>query len=334
VAAALAAAARRAAWDVPGPVAGALTGALATGRARHAVFARDLGTVLDALGAAGAPALVIKGAALAETLYPDPALRPFADLDLLIRRRDLEAADRALRGAGFARLADDHSWQYDADWDAATVYERAGGARVDLHWALLTEPRYGWDPVAAEAVWERATPAVIAGRGARTLGREDTLLHLAAHLAVHHALVGLVWLWDLALVVERWGAGLDWPAVHARAARWRVSTALAFALDAVHDVFGVAPVAPPARPRGVRAAAFRLLLARAGAARLTRLDPVVPLLVTDRARDVARALGRVVLPGRAWLAARYGAGSLPAQYRAHLARMAQVAGHAVGRRSP
>jgi hypothetical protein len=253
-------------------------------------------------------------------------------VDVLIRRRDLEAADTALRAVGFARLADEHSWQYDADWDAATVYERPGGARVDVHWALVTEPRFGWDPAAADAVWTRAAAARLAGREARTTGREDTLLHLAAHLAAHHALVGLVWLWDLALIVERWGPALDWPAVWARAAQWRVGTALAFALDAVDTTFGVAPPGRPPRPRGVRAAALGLLLARVGPARLARLDPVVPLLVTDRAADVARALGRMVAPRRAWLRARYGAaaGSLPAQYWAHLRRLSRVAGDTLG----
>jgi hypothetical protein len=340
VAAALGAAARRAAWPgVPAPVAASLAAALATGRARYTVFARELGAVLDAFAGAGVPALVLKGAALAEILYPDPALRPFADLDFLIRRRDLERADCALRAAGYARLADEHSWQYDAEWDAATVYERHGGARVDLHWALLSEPRCGWDAAAAETVWERAVDARLAGRAARTLGREDTLLHLAAHLAIHHALAGLPWVWDLALIVERWGPALDWAAVHARAGRWRVRTALAFALRGVEEQFGVVPPARPAQPRGVRAAALGALLRHASPARLIRLDPVVPLLVTDRPADVLRSLGRVVLPERAWLRARYGseAASLPAQYLAHVRRLGRVAGTALSpgrRRSP
>ena len=45
--------------------------------------------VLAALAAAGVPALVFKGTALAYTRYPDPALRPRLDTDLFIRLEDV-----------------------------------------------------------------------------------------------------------------------------------------------------------------------------------------------------------------------------------------------------
>jgi hypothetical protein len=335
VGAALAVAARRAAWPaIPADAEAALGRALTAARGRHAFFARELAVVLATLDAAAVPVLVLKGAALAELLYPAPELRPYADLDLLIRRGDLERADGALRAAGWARHADEHSWDFDAAFDAATVYDRPGGARVDLHWALLTEPRCGWNAVAAEGVWERAVDVRLAGRAARTPGREDTLLHAASHLAVHHAFSGLPWLWDLALMLERWGAGLDWAALRARAARWRVRTALAWALRRVEAVFGVAAPAPCTPPRGVRSWILGALLRRAGPARLVQLDPVVPLLISDRGRDVLRALGRVAVPERAWLQARYGpdAGSLRAQYLAHVRRLAAVAAATLARR--
>ena len=58
------------------------------------------------LRAAGVEVVAIKGAALAFFHYPDPALRPMGDLDLLLRDpRDLERATAALVAAGWTPLS-------------------------------------------------------------------------------------------------------------------------------------------------------------------------------------------------------------------------------------
>ena len=65
-----------------------------------------LGTI-GALRAAGVELVALKGAALAFSHYPDPALRPMGDLDLLLRDpRDLTRATEALAGAGWRALFD------------------------------------------------------------------------------------------------------------------------------------------------------------------------------------------------------------------------------------
>src|SRR5262249_45389875 len=147
--------------------------------------------------------------------------------------------------------------------DGETAYETAGGARVDLHWRLLNDPRYRWNEAASGQVWDRAARIEVAGAPVLALAPEDLLLYLAVHLAVHHGLVGLVWYWDLALLLAR--RPLDWDAIGDRAARWRVRGALAFALAGVQATFGIA--APPdvaARlgARGARAGLLRMLLRR------------------------------------------------------------------------
>ena len=59
------------------------------------------------LRAAGVEVVALKGAALAFFHYPDAALRPMGDLDLLLRDpRDVERATDALAGAGWRALFD------------------------------------------------------------------------------------------------------------------------------------------------------------------------------------------------------------------------------------
>ena len=75
--------------------------------------------------------------------------------------------------------------------------------------------------------------------------------------------------------------------------------------------------------RGPRAAAAGRLLARR-ADRLRSVEHVIPLLLTDRARDLPLALATAICPSPAWLRARYGVASLPRAWLAHAGRMTAV----------
>lgn len=317
---------------VPAAARRRLTDALAVGRARHLLMTRELGRILKACAAEGLAVIVLKGPALAESVYPLPALRPCGDLDLLVRPADRLRMDAVLRELGLRRVADEHSWDFDIAYDGATVYETADGVRIDLHWSLLTEPRFVWNAAETE-IWERSVPTVVAGEAARGLGREDLVLYLAAHLAVHHTLAGLRRYWDVALLVERRGDEVDWPTLRARAARWRVGRALFFVLLGARTLFD-APV-PPAvlaalRPRGPRARLLAAIVRRSDEGRLLRLEHLVTLLLVDRGRDLGGALRRALWPSAGWMRARYGidTASLPALYRAHGRRLGGVVGGA------
>ena len=303
--------------------------------ARHLVMTAELGRVLRRCRAERLDVIVLKGPVLAESVYPAPALRPFSDLDLLVRPADRLRMDALLRNLGCARVADEHSWDFDIAWDGATLYEAPAGVRVDLHWALLTEPRFAWNEDAQHAVWERAAPVTVAGEPALGLGREDLVLHLATHLAVHHSLAGLLRYWDVALLLDRSGGTLDWDALLQRAARWRVRHALFFVLLGVRSGFGAS--VPPGvlaalRPRGPRAALLAALVRALDAGRLERLEYLVTLLLVDRGRDLSRALRRALWPPAAWMRARYGltAGSRPTLYLTHVRRLGGVLGGAAG----
>lgn len=296
---------------------------------RSLVLSRELCRLLGRFREAGIPLIPLKGPVLAEALYPDPALRPFSDLDLLIRSQDLLRADRLLQEVGCRRVADAHSWEFDIAYDAQTLYEAPPGLRVDLHWGLMNDPRYRWNHRESVAVWDRALRLRVAGEEALGLCPEDLFLYLAAHLAVHHGLGGVIWHWDLALLLEREPGALDWNAIVDRAARWRVRNALYFALLGVERLFGVSAPAwamGRLRPRGPRAAAVRRLLRRRAPDRLASLGYVVPLLLIDRAPDLVRSLRRILWPPAAWVRARYGgtSSSLTGQYLAHYRRMGEV----------
>ena len=319
--------------SVPAATHRRLVEALAASRARSLVMTRALARVVRRLAAEGIDIIPLKGPVLAETVYPDPALRPFSDLDLLVRPADRRRADVALRRLGCVPVADAHSWEFDIDHDGATVYEAPDGVRIDLHWVLLTEARYAWNRSQANAVWTRAVPMTLAGERVQALAPEDQVLHLATHFAVHHSLTGLLRTWDLALVLT-WQP-LDWPRLLERAQVWRVHRALFFALREVAAAFpsAVPPgVAAALRPRGPRAALLTSLLRAADDDRRRRLEHVVTLLLIDRARDVGASVRDALWPSADWLRARYSSPSAaaPRLYLAHLRKLVGVLGNASG----
>jgi hypothetical protein len=148
---------------------------------------------------------------------------------------------------------------------------------------------------------------------------------------VHHSLAGVLRHWDLALVLERQGGALDWDALLARAAGWRVRRALFFALRGVRSAFAApvpSGVLTALRPRGPRAAWLTALVRAGDARRLARLEYLVPLLLVDRARDLGGPLRHGLWPRADWLRGRYGARR--ARYLAHVRRLGTVIGATAG----
>lgn len=210
-------------------------------RRRHVTLAtngRLAATLLEILGAmtgAGVAAMPVKGLVLAEQLYGSLAARPCADLDVLVRPADLPAARDALRSVRFAQRAVPtykaivHQF-HDPAWGRGAGQEHV---RVELHWALWadSERRLGTD-----GLWARAVDGSLLGNPIRMLSPEDTLLHLAIHRT--RSALRLRWVVDVAQLLQRHGATMDWDAYLERAAAAGARTSSWVILTLACDLFG------------------------------------------------------------------------------------------------
>lgn len=182
---------------------------------RHANMARLRGLVvpevLRELERGGIASMLLKGAAAAEVLYGDRALRPMRDVDLLVGPRDVEAALAAARRAGFEATA-----LPGAPHHAPPLARRdaRGTVSLEIHHRLGDE--LGGRGRDLDELLPRAREIRAGGARAWVPGPVDFLAHVARHTfrvpmgAEWFRLVGVA---DLVTGVERWHAELDWAAI-------------------------------------------------------------------------------------------------------------------------
>lgn len=274
---------------------------------------------IDALAQAGIDALLLKGAALAHTLYGPGEERGYFDVDLLVAPSDRDGAGRVLEELGYQNLSGRYGVDDIAGVLHAQVWSRTtvgfGNTAIDLHWRL------DGCRASAEVVWQalrsdRGTVEV-AGRSVPTLGPPAMALHVALHAAQHGP--------DDAKAIGDLRKGLErFPVM-----RWHAAAILAERLDATESLAGglrLLPAGGLLADRLELPAAERLLWELDN--RSTRPRGTFHLEALAEAgtlRERAYVLRRALLPSAAWIRwevrwADRGPVFLAAGYALHLLR--------------
>jgi hypothetical protein len=164
----------------------------------HAVEVR---AVLDTLAAAGIPVVLLKGTALAYTVYPLPACRPRSDTDLLVLPEDVSAARAVLASLDYRATVycDDLFSQFEMQ-----KVDKYGVLHVfDFHWKISTQPAFA-DVLTCHELLDRAQPVPALGVHAIAAGPLDALLLACIHPVMHHRNdERVLWTYDIHLLASR-----------------------------------------------------------------------------------------------------------------------------------
>lgn len=138
--------------------------------------------LIAALRAEDIPAMPFKGALLAPLYYPDPAARPLADLDILVRERDTRQSVAALEQLGYSyysRSAED--FVYLRGERQSNVWHPDNVHPVELHFRLREEYA-GLAYDLGDAMWASAQKRAY-WRGSEALIPAQPILlhHVCAH---------------------------------------------------------------------------------------------------------------------------------------------------------
>jgi hypothetical protein len=137
-----------------------------------------------------------KGPTLAVLVYGSLSLRQYEDLDILVRREEVERARKALLSLGYAPVIafnDSQRASIRLSGHHEQLVNAATGATIELHWSLnnrsLTHDSFEhhW--------WDNRQSVAIGGVDMRTLGVEQMLLYLCMH-GGKHSWGRLSWLCD------------------------------------------------------------------------------------------------------------------------------------------
>ena len=163
----------------------------------------DLREVLAALDGRGVVPLIVKGTALAYSIYPAPELRPRGDTDLLIAPDDIDVVRSVLTSLRFTeRLTSgdelgvrQHSFVRTDRFGVVHAYD----VHLDIANPAVVARALTYDDMRSRAMsLPRITPTAIAP------SLVDSLLYACIHRVVHHhASNRLMWLYDVHLIEQR-----------------------------------------------------------------------------------------------------------------------------------
>jgi len=193
---------------------------------------KQLSKIIKAFHDGGIRPLVLKGPALALSIYPDPAIRPSSDLDLLVlpehmlRARDiLEQLDYKGLGKRFENCKDFYSEE-----TFVPQKDKRENRVIELHWDLHSFTGISRE-VKLEDLFQRAMKIEKSGLTFETLDPVDTLIHRAINMAIwHNRDIRLIWIYDTALLAQRLKSPKDWELLQKRSVDWRARLALEYSL--------------------------------------------------------------------------------------------------------
>jgi hypothetical protein len=169
----------------------------------ESVIDTDLRALLKAFAAEGIQPLLIKGTALAYSLYPEPWLRPRCDTDLLVAESERKNAAALLLRIGYTPLLEVES-EYLGSQKSYSKIVQGVRCSYDLHWQISNTNRQFSSKLADSNLLTAAINIPALGEHARTLSRVDSLIYACFHRAGHFSHSGdrLIWLYDIHLLCQ------------------------------------------------------------------------------------------------------------------------------------
>lgn len=216
---------------LPAVVRNALRSELYRAEASNLILYRELGRLLERGEKSGLePPVLLKGGALASSLYDEIGHRPMGDIDVLVPREELGRWLEVGRESGLVRRAPEMSPGLDrAIHYHVALSSASSGATIELHYGLIAgesdfrapDPRWFLDKA------EEWCPPPGHAYRARQLDPTAHLLYMSAHAMLQHggASAPLIWFHDLHLLITRRSDRIRWPELleHAKALGWEAA---------------------------------------------------------------------------------------------------------------
>ena len=240
--------------------------------------------LLLALNRSRIDVLLLKGSALASTVYGSFIARPMRDIDLLVRPQQAHKARALMLGLGWTvdpELPGDRS--YGTHHHLPPLRDAsASGLRLEIHRSIL--PHGHPFRFTENEIWNAARPATVGAGRAFVMHPSHHTVHIAIHFAWSHMLKFGAWNAIRDLDALSGADLLDWNDVVATAERWGASSCCYWTLTLARILSDL--VTPDAITRALRPGLLEIVrrsLARHFVNGVARTGLVCPSARLDRA---------------------------------------------------
>jgi hypothetical protein len=231
--------------SLPEPAQHALRAAYAQSWRQNQRIIQELKDISRQFEEAAIPTVVLKGACLILTNYPDPGLRPMSDLDLMIPLEQLPEAVEIVKGLGFKQPFPEASPGLSDLLDHAVYLNKEGEVPIalELHRSLVAEGAFRYAvPVdwfwSQTEIWQDDLQRQFGAL--RVLSPTAQILYASAHAALQHGgnRALLVWYYDIDCLVRVHKESVDWDLLLSQAVEFEWASALRASLIQTAGYFG------------------------------------------------------------------------------------------------
>ena len=182
----------------------------------------DFAKVLRAFTENKIDVIILKGAALAESVYPDIGLRPMSDVDLLVKEKDLLKVKKLLCNINYHEARFQHHSIEESDSTKFVYFksEQDRGFSLDLHLNVVRKSCFA--TIDTDEIWTDAHHISIAGIDTFMPSYEHLLLHTCWH-SLNHLFPKLIWISDIAQLTMAFEDSIAWEVIERTAKRWKIS---------------------------------------------------------------------------------------------------------------
>ncbi|MDO9084973.1 MAG: nucleotidyltransferase family protein [Anaerolineaceae bacterium] len=190
-----------------------LTGLALRHRLINQVRTRILSEMTSIFNQSEVPFFVLKGAALAHMLYPNPDLRPMKDMDILIKPEHIDLVTDLLKQLGYQQKPDSFLHPSELHLPTFTRQEEGFHISVEVHHRLLPENSKKFWGYLDKFSLPPFNFSISKDTQVKTLSKEEFLYHLCKHTFFsYHVLepIRMIWVADICNFSEKFVDDIDW----------------------------------------------------------------------------------------------------------------------------
>ncbi len=305
---------------------------------RNLLLYEELRGVLKSFEEKGIPVVALKGIVLAEFVYKNVALRPMADVDLLVQKRNLSEITKTLFKLGFAVLPQEKRATVKY-MNESHFMKRQENLKhlpiliINIHWDLTAPARFkGATKINTQQMISKARPGKIACGNILVMAPEDQVLHVIYHATFQHPFIGLLQFCDVAELIKLKENELDWQVLVKTSRNGRIATAAYYFLSSSKKLLG-APipdwVLKALAPNLLKRSLLDTLVIKSGF--LIRCPThsvasryLLQVLMLDKMINTLSLLWKAIFPPLEWLAVYYSCPRAKKLYLSHLLNLSTI----------